>query len=214
MNELSIQGSTTNLNNGLLKGVAVAADTFWRNSPYTAAALVCGIKGSVADCIAQRNQYRNQLSDDEASAFKVPYKIDFRRNIAYILYGSVYLGVTLEYIYNHIYPRLFGAGTDIATIMKKVFFDMLVHSTLLTLPFAYLSKAVIFKYSFKEAMRLYVDDIKYQKLLHKYYAIWIPFMSFSYRYVPEHFRVSFVALISFFWIIMLSSIANKAQKHD
>jgi protein Mpv17 len=207
MNELKIQG-TTQLNNSLLKGVAVAADTFWRNSPYTAAAIVCGVKGSAADYIAQRNQNKKKVY--AGTLILKAKKIDLRRNIAYVLYGSLYLGVALEYIYNHIYPKVFGSGVDPVTIMSKVAFDMMFHSTLLTLPISYMSKAVIFKYSFKEAISLYVDDIKNHKLLLKYYTLWVPVMTFAYKYVPEHFRVSFMALVSFFWLIMLSSIANKA----
>jgi hypothetical protein len=32
--------------------------------------------------------------------------------------------------------------------------------------------------------------------------------------VPEHFRVTFIAAVSFFWLIILSTIASKARPSD
>ena len=104
---------------------------------------------------------------------------------------------------------MFGTGIDLVTVASKVLFDMLIQSTLVTLPTAYMSKAVIFRYSFREAFRRYIDDIKNHKLLVKYYMLWFPVMTFTFSVVPEHFRVTFAAMVSFFWLIILSSIANK-----
>ncbi|MGK3755527.1 MAG: hypothetical protein ACI8RD_007837 [Bacillariaceae sp.] len=52
--------TTTRLNNS---AAAVAMlDSFWKNSPYTAAALICGVKASLADFVAQKRQYRKRAS--------------------------------------------------------------------------------------------------------------------------------------------------------
>ena len=52
--------TTTRLNNS---AAAVAMmDAFWKNSPYTAAALICGIKASLADFVAQKRQYKKRAS--------------------------------------------------------------------------------------------------------------------------------------------------------
>ena len=56
----SSTSTTTRLNNS---AVAVAMmDAFWKNSPYTAAALICGIKASLADFVAQKRQYKKRAS--------------------------------------------------------------------------------------------------------------------------------------------------------
>lgn len=94
---------------------------------------------------------------------------DLKRNFAYIVYGAVYQGMAQEYIYNHLYPVLFGFGTDLVTVLSKVLFDLLVQTTLVTLPIAYMSKAVIYRYGFREALRRYVDDIRNHGLLTKYF---------------------------------------------
>ena len=211
---------STKLQGAFITTAAAAADAFWKNSPYTAAAVVCGIKASAADFVAQRRHYRKRIqsgedldvvmNEDGSLSMEEPEKFNAQRNIAYILYGSMYQGLTLEFIYNRIYPVLFGTGTDLVTVASKVMFNMIFQTTLVTLPIAYMSKAIIFKYSFREAFRRYTDDIKHHKLLVKFYMLWFPVMSIAFSIIPEHFRVTFIAMISFFWLIILSSIANKA----
>lgn len=201
----------------LLNSVVGAADHFWRNSPYLAAALTCGVKASAADLVAQRRQEAANTSDDDGAAAAVaevaissaPPRMDLKRNFAYIVYGSVYQGMAQEYIYNHLYPVFFGSGTDVLTVLSKVLFDLLVQTTLVTLPIAYMSKAIIYRYSFREAIRRYLDDIRNHGLLTKYFLLWGPVQCLTFSIVPEHFRVTFIACISFFWLIILSTIASK-----
>ena len=52
--------TTTRLNNSA--AAVVMMDAFWKNSPYTAAALICGIKASLADFVAQKRQYKKRAS--------------------------------------------------------------------------------------------------------------------------------------------------------
>ena len=201
--------STSQLHGSLIKTAAATANSFWKSQPYTAAAVVCGIKASAADFVAQRRNYRKRVATDEEVDTETS-KFSIQRNLAYIFYGSIYQGLAQEYIYNHIYPVLFGAGTNFATVLSKVMFDMLLQTPLVTLPIAYMSKAVIYRYSFREAFHQYINDIRNQKLLAKYWMLWAPVMSITFSIVPEHYRVTFVAMVSFFWLIILSSIANKA----
>jgi hypothetical protein len=63
-------------------------------------------------------------------------------------------------------------------------------------------------------MRRYVGDIKNHGLLKKYVALWGPVQCLTFSVVPEHFRVTFIAVISFFWVIILSSITSKAEAAD
>lgn len=196
-------------------------DTFWKTSPYAAAAMTCGFKASMADIVAQKRQYKQRacelneeaqirdLNKDEKQEMKTKNKTDLQRNVAYILYGVLYQGLAQEFIYNHVYPILFGAGTDIQTVLSKVSFDLLIQTTIVTLPLAYMSKALIYQYSFREAFRRYIDDIKNHGLLIKYFSLWGPVQCLTFSIIPEHFRVSFIACVSFFWLIILSSIASK-----
>lgn len=175
-----------------------AIDTFWKSDPYTAAFVTCGFKASAADLVAQTK------ADDDNSR-----PISKRQNLAFFLYGALYQGVAQEFIYNHLYPRWFGVGKDVITVASKVLFDLLLQTTLITLPMAYLIKGIIFQYSAKEAMRRYKDDILNHGLLTKYATLWGPVQCLTFGVVPEHWRVTFIACISFFWLIILSSIASR-----
>ncbi len=200
--------------NSLVTSTLGAADAFWRNSPYIAAALTCGFKASAADYVAQRRQLNDDeeqydTSCDTALAINEPRRIDLKRNFAFIVYGSLYQGMAQEYIYNHLYPVFFGSGVDIVTVLSKVLFDLLIQTTLITLPIAYMTKALIYRYSLGEAWRRYVDDIRNQGLLTKYFVLWGPVQCMTFSIIPEHFRVTFIAFVSFFWLIILSTIASK-----
>ena len=119
-----------------------------------------------------------------------------------------------ELIYNHLYSAWFGSGTGPAIVAAKVAFDLLIQTTLLTLPVAYLTKAAIFRYSFAEGLRRYWEDITTHGLLIKYFALWGPVQCLTFSVVPEQFRIGFVAAVSFFWLIILSSISAKPRKAD
>ena len=136
-------------------------------------------------------------------------KADWKRNFAFILYGSLYQGVAQEFIYNHLYPVWFGSATSVPVVLTKVLFDLLVQTTLVTLPIAYLTKSVIYRYSFQEALRRYAADIRNHGLLKKYYILWGPVQCITFSVIPEHWRVTFIACVSFFWLIILSTIASK-----
>lgn len=95
-------------------------------------------------------------------------------------------------------------------VLKKVSFDMIVQTPCVTLPIAYITKSILYKYSLQEAMRRYLGDIRNHGLLKKYWALWGPVQCVTFSIIPEHWRVTFIAVVSFFWLIILSSIASKS----
>jgi len=118
--------------------------------------------------------YNPDISGSAVIPFPPPAqkKMEWKRNAAFIVYGSLYQGVTQEFVYNHLYPVWFGTATSIPVVISKVLFDLLVQTTVVTLPVAYLTKSIIYRYSFREAIRRYVDDIKNHGLLKKYFLLW------------------------------------------
>jgi protein Mpv17 len=161
------------------------------------AALTCGVKASAADYVAQKRQLskRTNVSSSSSSTEK-------KRNFAFLVYGAVYQGMGQEYIYNTLYPSWFGTSTTISTVLIKVLFDLLVQTTLLTLPVAYLTKALVYQYSAREAMVRYLDDIFRHGLLIKYFSLWGPVQCITFSIIPEHYRISFIAAVSFVWLIL------------
>ena len=183
-----------------------AVDTFYQTAPYAAGALTCGAKASAADFVAQRRQLRTL--DKRERKWK---NFEMARNIAFLVYGAAYQGVAQEFIYNHCYASWFGTTSEPIVVLKKVLFDLCIQTTLVTLPVAYLTKAAIFRYSFREGLRRYKNDVLKNGLLTKYFALWGPVQCLTFGVVPEHLRITFIAAVSFFWLIILSTISARGD---
>ena len=117
-------------------------------------------------------------------------------------------------MYNRVFPLLFGTVPSLARTIKMVLFDAFVNAPLLWLPPAYLAQALIYRYPKRDALKKYACDVRENGLLTKYWSLWIPATTINFRFVPPHFRVAFVASISFFWMIILSLVANKADADE
>lgn len=176
-----------------------AIDGFYQTAPYAAGALTCCFKASAADYVAQTRQ---------SSPMQ---KFQVARNVAFLLYGALYQGVAQEYIYNDCYADWFGDTNAPIVVIKKVLFDLLVQTPLVTLPMAYLTKAVIFRHSFQEGLLRYKHDVVNHGLLTKYFKLWGPVQCLTFGVVPEHLRITFIATVSFFWLIIFSTVSGRAQ---
>lgn len=192
-----------------------AVNAAFELNPYAAGAFVAGFKAGSADIIAQKRQIRKANNQKAASSENETAKgLDVRRTLAFLFYGAVYQGLAQEFTYNHLYPTLFGTEITTINVLKKVICDMGVQTPLLTLPIAYYSKALLAGKTFKQAMAHYVDDVKNRGLLFKFWGLWTPVQCLTFSVIPEHFRVSFIALVSFFWVIILSSLSAAKDETD
>ena len=187
--------------------VLSTVDSFYKTSPYEAAFITCGIKASAADLLAQTREIDKEILDLEhdKSFFT---KIELERNIAFIIYGGLYQGIAQYYIYNILFPCLFGDGNDIVSVAIKVTFDMLIISPLLCLPVAYLTKSLIYGKSWRDGLAKYKHDLMKNNLLLTYCMIWIPAQTMTFSVIPEHLRIAFIAFVSFFWLIILSTVSS------
>lgn len=210
----------------LVGGVAIAGsvlpsvsfasiNSFFKYYPLIASFLICAFKASSADFFAQFMSFKTspvprQNSDTMASTprRKMPYSV--KRNIALLCYGGLYQGCAQSLIYNNMFSALFGVGTHHRTVLMKVCFDMLIIQPILSLPIAYIIKAPIFGHSFSDSIRRYVQDVKYKKLLHKCWLVWAPAQIVSFTIIPPHLRISFMACVSFFWIILFSTMTSSS----
>jgi len=176
---------------------------FYETFPVQASVLTCSVKASVADGIAQvkaSNAKGNEID------------LEFRRNVAYIIYGGIFIGLMCQLEYNIFFPWLFGTEQSLQLVAEKVLFDTFVSAPTLWLPPAYIIKALVFDYPVRESMEQYIDDIRNKGLLIKYWMIWVPAQTISFSVVPDHLRVAFMASISFFWFILLSSISSSSDE--
>lgn len=181
-----------------LSAAGATVANFYKTFPLVAGFLTASTKASMADSMAQ---YR----DTSTTRFNV------KRNLAMVLYSGLVLGVSVEVMYNHLFPLIFGMttqGTALAAAVKMTLFDGFVNAPLLWLPPAYIAKAIVFKYPKREGIRKYLADVRHNGLLNKYWSLWLPATMINFLFVPDHFRVAFVAFVSFFWMIVLSVVAN------
>jgi len=179
-------------------------DTLWTTFPYQAGALVCGVKASAADFIAQNGEMKEKDQIWSPS-----------RNLSFLLYGSLYQGVCQEYIYNHLYPVWFGTSTtDYFAVFEKVALSLTFQALLLTLPTAYIMKATVMDESLSDGLRRYWTDLQENALLLKFWGIWGPTLTLTFTVIPTQYRVTFIAFISFFWLIILSGIVANEEKGE
>ena len=136
---------------------------------------------------------------------------EFKRNLAFLLYGGAYQGCFQEHLFNKIFPMIFGEGKGPLIVGLKVTFDMLVVSPFLCLPVAYLIKGAIYRSTFIDSVRRYIHDVRQNRLLHTYWSVWYPVQIFNFMIIPKQFRITFIASFSFFWLIMLSRISGKSS---
>ena len=185
---------------GKLAAIGIGIAKFYKASPLVAGFLTASTKACVADSMAQ---YRDVCTT----------KFDFKRNLAMVLYSGTVLGTFCAIMYNQIFPVIFAGETNpVVLAVKMTLFDGFINAPLIWLPPAYIAQALIYKYPKREAIQKYVTDVKENGLLKKYWSLWLPASLTNFMFVPAHFRVAFVAGVSFFWMIILSLVANKGDQ--
>ena len=96
----------------------------------------------------------------------------------------------------------------LARAIKMVLFDGFINAPIIWLPPAYIAQALVYNYPKREAIEKYITDVKDNGLLKKYWSLWLPASLTNFCFIPPHFRIAFVAGVSFFWMIVLSIVAN------
>ena len=199
-------------------------NSFFQTEPYLAAFLTCSFKASAADMIAQTQEMGNdnaptpKLSSSDDN--EVNNNVNISRNLGFLFYGGIYQGMAQNFIYNVIYPSWFGTDESLALVGKEVLVENLLFAPLLCLPIAYAFKTA---FSSEEPLGLdtlkvgwekYVQDVTTKGLLARYWTIWFPANMITFGVIPPHYRVVFVASVSFFWICMLSSILSSSEEES
>lgn len=154
-----------------------------------------------------------RVSDDGISCVEVEPELpplSLPRLATFFLYGGLYQGCVQYFIFNELYPVWFGEGTDVATIAIKVCVDQFVLTPFLCLPVCYLVKALVFSYPLREGLERYIADAR-RDLLVKYWVLWGPVQCLTFSVVPPQWRVPFIALMSFFWLLILSTITARQE---
>lgn len=165
--------------------------------------------------VVQKSQAIGSSSNDGSSS------IDLSRNIAFIVYGGLYQGLFQEFIYSEVFPRMFTEQTAM-TVAMQVGIDMLLIGPFICLPLAYVFKALFIRDEEQEqqgnllsqlqgGMDKYVEDITERNLLFTFWALWGPVKTLTFTVIPMHYRIAFIALVSFFWMFILSTVSSSTS---
>ena len=187
---------TAQVASGIRKGALGMLTMLLKKYPYVSSFVVTGVKAAMADALVQ---------------IGAPDKFSILRNLAFLLYGGLYQGCTQYFIYNELFPKFLGVSSDPTTVLKKVLLDLLVLTPFLCLPVVYVFKALVFKWKLSEAFHKYMVDVKENGIVFKYWMLWGPMQCLTFGIIPKHLRIGFIATVSFFWTIILSSVTSKTD---
>ena len=178
--------------------------TVAQQHPYGTAFSVAALKGGLADAVAQRSEQAQVEKANQAVH-------DHRRTLVFVMYGGLYQGMTLELLYNRLFNVWFGDNNALA----KLAFNQLVLTPLVTLPMAYIAKAIVFGKFLRQPgaiLKEYWYDVRYNGLLLTFWALWTPVDFLLFTIVPPAWRITFSACVSFIWTIILSRIASSTKE--
>lgn len=158
-----------------------------------------------------------QLATEEVGSSNLTDSVDIPRNIGFLLYGGLYTGMAQNFIFTQLYPALFHDDDALILLIKTVALDNFVIGPLVCLPVAYAFKAAVASERFstqviQEGWTRYATDVLERGLLTKYWSIWVPVQFLTFGVVPSHFRVAFVAFVSFFWLALLSVVSSEESE--
>jgi len=147
---------------------------------------------------------------DSIAQYQVEKKerLDLRRNVSFAVFSGAYLGIGQHLVYNVAFARIFGAGTDLSTALKKVVADSTVHVPMIYLPLYYPFETVVMgKGGVIDGFKRYKEDAP--AVLSTYWSMWPPVHALSFSVVPQELRISFVACVSFVWLVYLSYASHR-----
>ena len=166
-----------------------------RTAPLATAFATCFAKGAASDAVSQ-------LQVEKAE------KMDWKRNAVFATFSAAYLGIGQHLVYNVAFARIFGTRTDMWTGLKKVIADSTVHVPMIYLPLYYPFKAVALgEGSVRDGLERYAHDAK--DVLTTYWSAWPAVHFISFTVCPVELRISFVASVSFVWLVYLSYASHR-----
>jgi len=170
---------------------------------------------------------KTSASDYSAQKFvEKKEQIDVRRNLVFFCWGLLWLGGVQYFIYvkvfaKHLFPgaAAFAAKplrekiadrAGQAAVLKQVSLDQFVHHPFMLFPAFYQVKELIEGGTPSDAWRKFRAN-QYEDLK-TCWSIWIPAFIFNFSFCPLWMRVPFVAGVSFFFMVLFSSMRGAPEQ--
>lgn len=181
--------------------------------------LVAGCKGAAADCMSQ-----SLLQGADSSSY------DHGRTLVFGVWSGGYCGGVLYLLYNRLFPRIFPLTTAVGMAHPRriphmfgmVAFDNFVSSPWFFVPSYYIMREWLRETASGSAFEdpVHVVDVALRTYRNEFWdcmtltwSLWIPihFMTFG-GIVPQHLRVHFTAVCSFFTLAAMSALQGRLEK--
>ena len=173
---------------------------FYKTYPLQASIATCGFNSVFADTISQVQALKRK---------SLVSKFAWKQTLSSVIYGTTILGIGSSLVYTKLMPTLF-PGSGVGAILSQACLDNFVCAPLLWLPPAYMIKAaLVHQEPVLKSMQTYVKAVREEKLLHRYWTMWLPAQMFTFSVVPKHLRVLSTAAFSFIWFLILTKITSQ-----
>jgi hypothetical protein len=136
---------------------------------------------------------------------------EWRRTLAFTIFGATYLGAWAQYKYSTLFVTLFGASKGAGVILLKIMSDMLVSGPLIYFPIYFAFKGALTGGSTRKGLGEYFSA-KGFGLLRRYWVVWTPTLLAMWWLVPSHLQCSFVCAVSLLWQVVLSTLSYVPSK--
>jgi len=161
--------------------------------PFGIGFALCFAKGVLADTFAQKVVERRE-------------RIDHRRILAMALFSGTFCGCCYHYIFNIAFPRVFGTAKSLGAILKQTGMDGVLVFPFFYMPTFYVINDGVRLGSLSGVTQRWLEEIGGS--MQEYVKVWPATMLCVFTVVPVELRVSFIASVSFAWLIVLSVISN------
>jgi len=166
----------------------------WNSSrPFALGFALCFAKGVLADTFAQKVVERRE-------------RLDRPRVLAMALFSGAFCGCCYHYLFNVAFPRAFGAVKSLRSILVKTAADGVFVFPFLYMPTFYMINDGVRLGSLAGVTQRWFGEIGGS--MQEYVKVWPATMLCVFSVIPVELRVSFIASVSFVWLVVLSVIAN------
>jgi hypothetical protein len=177
-----------------------------QSNPWSSAFAVCAAKGSASDIFAQK------VIEKKAT-------VDWKRTVVFGSFSGFYAGCFQHLVYNRCYPFLFGAQQSLWPVVRKISADHFVHVPLICLPMYFTWQMVFLPADGGircdgQLLQDVFDRWRLESLtiMIAFWKLWTPAHVITFGFMPDPLRITWVACVSFFWLIMKSVLAHSGYE--
>jgi hypothetical protein len=169
---------------------------------------VCAAKGSASDVFAQK-------------VVEQKPRIDWKRTVVFGSFSGWYAGCFQHLVYNRCYPFLFGREQSLWPVVRKIASDHFVHVPLICLPLYFTWQMAFLPAEGGircdgQLMQDVFDRWQMEALtiMVVFWKLWTPAHIITFGFMPEPLRITWVAFVSFFWLIIKSVLAHSGYENE